>query len=156
MIVGSGKQFKKMSDWFKINNPTNAKLLSGLSKENYDKLLAVCDVGLIFLNEKFTIPNYSSRLLDNLYYDLAILSNTDSITDIGVIIVKENIGKYFYGIQELDNMILEINKMKNSTYLKSFNNNSQIILSNFFNIESSYKLINNKITNNYEESRRIT
>lgn len=145
-----------MSDWFKINNPTNAKLLSGLSKENYDKLLAVCDVGLIFLNEKFTIPNYSSRLLDNLYYDLAILSNTDSITDIGLIIVKENIGKYFYGIQELDNMILEINKMKNSNYLKSFNNNSQIILSNFFNIESSYKLINNKITNNYEESRRIT
>ena len=118
--------------------------------------MAVCDVGLIFLNEKFTIPNYPSRLLDNLYYDLAILSNTDSITDIGVIIVKENIGKYFYGIQELDNMILEINKMKNSTYLKSFNNNSQIILFIFFNIETSYKLINNKITNNYEESRRIT
>ena len=53
--------------------------------------------------------------MDYLYYDLAILSNTDSNTDIGEIIVKENIGKSFYGIQELDNMILEINKMINNT-----------------------------------------
>ena len=77
-----------------------------------------------------------------------LCSNTDSNTDIGEIIVKENIGKSFYGVQELDNMILEINKMKNKTYLKSFNNNSQIILSNFFNIETTYKLISGKILKN--------
>lgn len=46
---------------------------------------------------------------------------------------------------DLDNMILEIKKMRDRTYLKSYNNNSQIILSNFFNIETSYKLINDKI-----------
>jgi hypothetical protein len=31
---------------------------------------------------------------------------------------KENIVKSLYGIKELDNMILEINKIKNRTYLK--------------------------------------
>ena len=48
-------------------------------------------------------------------------------------------------MQDLDNMILEINKMRNRTYLNSFNNNSQKVLSNFFNIETTYKLINNKM-----------
>jgi len=144
-IIGSGTEFKHIESHIIKNNIRKTKIIRSLTKASYFDELDNSDVGLIFLNEKFTIPNYPSRLLDYLYYDLAILSNTDSNTDIDEIIVKENIGKSFYGVQELDNMILEINKMRNRTYLKSFNNNSQIILSNFFNIETSYKLINNKI-----------
>lgn len=144
-IIGSGTEFKYIESYIIKNNISKTKILRNQTKASYFEELDNSDVGLIFLNEKFTIPNYPSRLLDYLYFDLTIISNTDSITDIDEIIVKENVGKTFYGMGDLDNMILEINKMRDRTYLKSFNNNSQIILSNFFNIETSYKLINNKI-----------
>ena len=144
-IIGSGTGFKFLQSYILKNNITNTQIVRSLTKAKYHEELDDSDIGLIFLNEKFTIPNYPSRLLDYLYFDLTIISNTDSITDIDEIIVKENVGKSFYGMRDLDNMILEIYKMQNRTYLKSFNNNSQKILSNFFNIETSYKLINNKI-----------
>ena len=34
-----------------------------IPKEDYDQLAKACDVGLIFLDYRFTIPNYPSRLL---------------------------------------------------------------------------------------------
>ena len=146
-IIGSGTEFKYVESHIIKNNISKTKILRSLTKASYFEELDNSDVGLIFLNEKFTIPNYPSRLLDYLYYDLAILSNTDSNTDIGEIIVKENLGKSFYGMRDLDNMISEIIKLRNTTYLKSFNNNSQSTLIDFFNIETTFNLIDNKFKN---------
>ena len=87
-----------------------------------------------------------SRLLDYLYFDLFIVSNTDIKIDITDFINKENVGKCFYGIQGLDKMISEIKKIKdNPTYFKSFSQNSNKSLLNNFNIDVSFELINNKM-----------
>jgi len=45
-------------------------------------------------------------------------------------------------------MISEIIKLRNITYLKSFNNNSQSTLLDFFNIETTFNLIDNKLNKN--------
>tara|TARA_B110000093_G_C12938215_1_gene396802 strand:- start:563 stop:1765 length:1203 start_codon:yes stop_codon:yes gene_type:complete len=146
-IIGSGTEFKYIESYIIKNNISKTKILRSLTKASYFEELDNSDVGLIFLNEKFTIPNYPSRLLDYLYFDLAIISNTDSFTDIDEIIVKENLGKSFYGMRDLDKMISEIIKLRNITYLKSFNNNSQSTLLDFFNIETTFNLIDNKFKN---------
>ena len=146
-IIGSGTEFKYIESYIIKNNISKTKILRSLTKASYFEELDNSDVGLIFLNEKFTIPNYPSRLLDYLYFDLAIISNTDSFTDIDEIIVKENLGKSFYGMRDLDKMISEIIKLRNITYLKSFNNNSQSTLLDFFNIETTFNLIDNKLKN---------
>jgi len=59
MIVGSGTEFGKIQNWFNEHNPQNAKLMSALPKAEYDKLIKTADVGLIFLDPRFTIPKLS-------------------------------------------------------------------------------------------------
>tara|TARA_B110000908_G_scaffold171836_1_gene236122 strand:- start:2570 stop:3766 length:1197 start_codon:yes stop_codon:yes gene_type:complete len=145
-IIGSGTEFKFIESYILKNNINNTQIVRSLTKASYFEELDNSDVGLIFLNEKFTIPNYPSRLLDYLYFDLAILSNTDINTDITDFIKNANVGKCFYGVQDLDNMITEIIKIKDSSaYLESFNHNSYKSMIKYFNIDTSFELINKKI-----------
>ena len=53
LIVGDGTEFSKIQEWFNTTKPNNAKLLQRLPKEDYDQLLAACDIGLIFLDKNF-------------------------------------------------------------------------------------------------------
>ena len=92
LVVGSGTEYGKMAQWFEKNKPENAQLLSALPKQAYDELVRSCDVGLIFLDPRFTIPNYPSRLLSYLEYKMPILMATDVNTDIGAIAKKNGYG----------------------------------------------------------------
>ena len=89
MVVGFGTEYGKISQWFEENKPENAQLLQALPKQEYDELVQSCDVGLIFLDPRFTIPNYPSRLLSYLEYRMPVLMATDINTDIGSI-AEEN------------------------------------------------------------------
>lgn len=83
LIVGGGTEFPKLNEWCNRNKFENVTLLKHLAKNNYDKLVRSCDVGLIFLDYRFTIPNYPSRLLSYLEYKMPIIAATDCATDIG-------------------------------------------------------------------------
>ena len=55
-------------------------------------MAAACDVGLIFLDHRFTIPNFPSRLLGYMQAKLPILACTDPNTDIGKVITEGGFG----------------------------------------------------------------
>ena len=92
IIVGTGTEFVKIQKWFETNKPTNAILLSGLLKYEYDHLVQSCDVGMIFLDRRFTIPNFPSRLLSYLEYKMPVIASTDRNTDLGQIIEENDFG----------------------------------------------------------------
>lgn len=92
LIVGKGTEFGKLQKWFLHAKPLNASLLAGLPKEKYDLLVCSCDVGLIFLDYRFTIPNYPSRLLSYLQYRMPIIAATDEHTDVGSIAESNGYG----------------------------------------------------------------
>jgi glycosyltransferase involved in cell wall biosynthesis len=92
LIVGSGTEYNKIKLWFEINNPSNAQLIEHLPKSEYILLVRSCDVGMIFLNSKFTIPNFPSRLLSFMEYKMPIIAATDKNTDLGKTIVENNFG----------------------------------------------------------------
>ena len=94
LIVGSGTEYQKIARWFNTFSPSNAKLIQGLPKQEYDALVRSCDVGLIFLDPRFTIPNYPSRLLSYLEYKIPVLAATDKNTDIGRIAEENGYGYY--------------------------------------------------------------
>jgi len=104
LIIGTGTEYVKLADWFSANAPTNAKLMSGIDKNEYDKLVQSCDVGMIFLDRRFTIPNFPSRLLSYLEYRLPVVCATDPNTDIGSI--AQNAG---FGISVLHGDLIEMN-----------------------------------------------
>ena len=92
LVVGDGTEYKKLDVWFAENKPENAKLLQRLPKEDYDRLVAACDVGMIFLDHRFTIPNFPSRLLSYLQAKLPVLCCTDPNTDVGQVCVEGGFG----------------------------------------------------------------
>jgi putative glycosyltransferase len=92
LIVGDGTEFEKLKDFFDKEKPENMKLMSKLPKDDYDTMIAACDVGLIFLDHRFTIPNFPSRLLSYMQAKLPVLAATDPNTDIGKEITEGGFG----------------------------------------------------------------
>lgn len=92
LIVGNGTEFGKLQAYFDEAQPTNMKLLKSLPKEDYDRMVAACDVGMIFLDHRFTIPNFPSRLLSYMQAEVPVLACTDPNTDIGKVIVDGGFG----------------------------------------------------------------
>lgn len=92
LIVGSGTERKKLEAWFESHRMQNMKLLERLPKEDYDRLVGACDVGMIFLDHRFTIPNFPSRLLSYMQAKLPVLACTDPNTDVGQVCQEGGFG----------------------------------------------------------------
>lgn len=145
LIVGDGTEFAKIQKWFLDNNPGNAKLLRKLSKEDYDQLLAACDIGMVFLDKKFFIPNFPSRLLSYLEMKLPVLVATDENSDMGEIVENAKCGfKVLAGnqeeMQQKLNMLLKVD-------LKEMGRNAEILLKKEYTVDKSYELIMKRCLN---------
>ncbi|WP_313095238.1 glycosyltransferase family 4 protein [Empedobacter sp.] len=143
LIVGDGTEFSRIKSWFDHNQPTNAALLQRLPKEDYDKLLAACDIGLIFLDKDFLIPNFPSRLLSYLEMNIPVLAATDPNTDIGDIIEANNCGfKVLAGDQK--EMQAKLNKLLTINLSNLAENGNKLLYDNY-TVDKSYDLIINKL-----------
>ena len=92
LIVGAGTEYSRFEHFIQGSKQSNVKLMKLLPKEEFELLAAACDVGMIFLDKRFTIPNYPSRLLSYMQAKLAVLACTDSNTDIGKNITEGEFG----------------------------------------------------------------
>lgn len=92
LIVGDGTEFGKIEAYVNKDRPSNVRLMKRLPKEDYDKMVGACDVGMIFLDHRFTIPNFPSRLLSYMQAKIPVLAVTDPNTDIGKVIVDGGFG----------------------------------------------------------------
>lgn len=144
LVIGDGTEFYKLDSWFTKHAPINAKLLKRLPKEDYDILLASCDVGLIYLHPDFSIPNFPSRLLSYLEMKMPVIAATDCNTDIGDIIETANCGyKVVSGdIKKMNQVIAEF---INNDKLELMGTNAWSLLQSNYIVDYSYQLITNKI-----------
>ena len=92
LIVGAGTEYARLEAFLADEGLANVALFKHLPKEDYDALVAACDVGMIFLDHRFTIPNFPSRLLGYMQAGLPVFACTDPNTDIGKVIVDGGFG----------------------------------------------------------------
>lgn len=92
LIVGDGTEYGKIETYVESDKPSNVRLMKRLPKEDYDVMVGACDVGMIFLDHRFTIPNFPSRLLSYMQAKIPVLAVTDPNTDIGKVIVDGGFG----------------------------------------------------------------
>ncbi len=92
LIVGDGTEYGRLEAFVAGYQQDNVVLMKNLPKEDYDILTAACDVGMIFLDHRFTIPNFPSRLLGYMQAKLPVLACTDKNTDIGKVVVEGGFG----------------------------------------------------------------
>lgn len=92
VLCGTGSEYPLLERYVKAEMPSNVLLINGLPKPEYDALLQACDVGLLFLDHRFTIPNFPSRMLSYMEQSMPILACTDPNTDVGNVIVDGGFG----------------------------------------------------------------
>jgi glycosyltransferase involved in cell wall biosynthesis len=92
LIIGDGTEKKRISDLISKNDLKNVKVLNPIPRSQYAELAKVCDIGLVNLSNKFTIPNIPSRVLSYWEAKLPVLAAIDSHTDFGKIIEESGSG----------------------------------------------------------------
>ena len=111
VVVGNGTEFPRLKEWYgslreksqkNLNQNLSIALMEGLPKEDYDQLVRSCDVGLIFLDHRFSIPNYPSRLLSYLENKMPVLCATDPNTDMGRIAEENGYGFWCESVRPED------------------------------------------------------
>lgn len=118
IICGNGTEYDNLKEFVENENPLNVQLISFLPKQKYDKLILGCDVGLVLLDHRFTIPNFPSRILSYMECGMPILVCTDLVSDMGKIVEKNGFGLFCQSnsVQSFKNCIdkmkdLDIDKM---------------------------------------------
>lgn len=81
-IIGNGTEYQRLADSISKLRLSQVLLLPFLPKDEYRRMLAAMDVGLVFLDPRFTIPNFPSRILDYMDCSIPILACTDITSDI--------------------------------------------------------------------------
>lgn len=94
VIAGSGTDRYLLEEYIKEEKPSHVKLFGHLPKDEYDRMVACCDIGLIFLNHRFTVPNFPSRLLSYMQAGLPVFACTDVSSDLGKVITEGEFGKW--------------------------------------------------------------
>lgn len=143
VIVGSGSEFSRIYRWFQETRPSNAKLIAALPKNEYDTLIKACDIGLIFLDHRFTIPNFPSRLLSYLENSMPVLIATDTACDMGPLASKEKFGSWCES-NDLEKFMNTMRKMSENTKIrKQMGLNGKKYLLSHFSVKLVYDIIAN-------------
>ncbi len=139
LIVGNGTEFDLINQYIETNKPKNVKLMRILPKDDYDSMVGACDVGLIFLDHRFTIPNFPSRLLAYMQAKIPVLACTDPNTDIGKVIED---GKFGWWCESNDYRVFGAQiAEKLEMNLETFGVNAYEYLEREFSVSQSYKII---------------
>lgn len=140
VVVGTGTELPKLQEWYdNLNANLNVTVMKGLPKEDYDMLVRNCDVGLIFLDYRFTIPNYPSRLLSYLENKMPVVCATDVNTDIGKIAEENGYGYWCESVKPEDFTAL-VDKMLASDR-KAMGEKGYEFLKENYQVEHTYQAI---------------
>lgn len=139
VIVGDGTEYPKLEAFVNECHPKAVSLFRKLTKEDYDKLAEACDVGLIFLDYRFTIPNYPSRLLPYLMSRKPIIACTDPNCDTGTLAEQNGYG-FYCPSNSVEAFVKTIDRMLASDIKQMGENGYRFFLDNY-TTEHTFKAI---------------
>lgn len=150
LFVGSGTEKGKLLDAIQNDKIKNASILDYIPTKEYSKILQIADIGLIFLDKNFTIPNIPSRLLSYLEYEIPVLAATDKNTDLHQILEDNNIGLWCDS-NRVENFVNKINYyIENPEIRIQIGKNGRRYLEENLTTEKSVQILENA----YKELRK--
>jgi len=141
LIVGSGTEYTKVENYIKENNIKNTALYSYMPKEDYDNVVKACDIGLVFLDNRFTIPNIPSRILTYMEFGMPIIAATDKNTDLGNIMQSGGFGLWSES-KSVEDFYSNVDKICNDEQLaKAMSINGRKYLEENYTSQNAYEII---------------
>lgn len=139
LIIGNGTEQSRLKAWFDARKPKSVTVMRGLPKTDYDQLVQACDVGLIFLDHRFTIPNFPSRLLSYLEYKMPVICATDPNCDMGPMAESNGFG-YWCESDSVDAFTNILDKMIHSDYKTMGEKGYEFLCKNYL-VQNTYDAI---------------
>ncbi|MGL5350481.1 MAG: glycosyltransferase family 4 protein [Cetobacterium sp.] len=95
IFLGDGTQKSKLKKMKIENTISNLEILDFVEREKYEKILNICDVGLISLSKKYTVPNFPAKVTGYIKEGIPIFASLDScsLEYLGQFIKENEIGE---------------------------------------------------------------
>lgn len=136
LFVGNGSEKQKLVSAFKQNE--NAGIIDMIPVSEYHMLMQCCDVGVISLDARFTIPNYPSRTLSYMAMSKAILACTDRNTDIRQLVERDAQCGLWIASDDIDGFAGKIKMLcEDDTMRIQYGKNGRMYLENNFLVSRS-------------------
>ena len=92
LLVGRGTERKRLEATIAAKGLTRVTMIAHLPRPDYEQLARECDIGLICLDPRFTIPNFPSRVLSYFEIRMPVLAALDRATDFGTMLDQSQAG----------------------------------------------------------------
>jgi glycosyltransferase involved in cell wall biosynthesis len=92
LFIGEGSEKQKIVELASEFELKNVLFKDQLPRHQYNEVVKVCDIGLVNLSDKFTIPNIPSRTLSYWEAKIPVLAAIDSNTDFNRILADSKSG----------------------------------------------------------------
>ena len=117
LIIGRGPELPKIKIIVEKRKISNIIFKDFIPQQDYLSLLAVCDVGMILLNENLATPNAPSKALSYLNLMVPILAALDHVTDFGEFLEENGAGLWDYS-DNIEGLKTKLLKYYNSEELR--------------------------------------
>ena len=141
VLIGRGTEKKRIFSKIKLEEYNNVFTFDFIPRREYEKLTRACDIGLIFLDKRFTIPNYPSKTLSYLECSLPIMAAIDKNTDYGQMLVEEKCG-FWVENGDLVNFVEKFDSLINDKDLRiEMGKNGRKYFEKECNVENSVEIL---------------
>jgi len=117
LLIGKGTQMTRIKKLVDDAGVKNIIFKDFLPRSEYLKVVSQCQLGLISLNKKFTIPNIPSKTMAYFNVKLPVMAFIDSNTDFGEILQKNELG-YYANAGDMNEMLNIFDKLYSSPELR--------------------------------------
>ncbi|MBD8094284.1 glycosyltransferase family 4 protein [Pseudomonas fluorescens] len=89
LFIGRGTERERLQAKAIKEGLTNVIFLDYVPREEYQDVVQACDIGLISLSSKLSVPSFPSKSVDYFKVSLPILASLDAVTDFGSILQND-------------------------------------------------------------------
>lgn len=140
LFIGRGTDRHKLINTIQTNQIKNALVIKNLPRNEFEQITQECDVGLIVLDPRFSVPNYPSRILTYMEYAMPVIAAIDKATDYKDLIETANCGAWVWSGDNngFINLVKEMSKLEKRSVLGT---NGRLYMEENFNVEKSVKIL---------------
>ena len=146
LFIGQGTEQKRLKQKSKEMELLNVKFIDFIPREEYEKVLAMCDLGVISLSSKFTIPNIPSKTIDYFKLELPVIAFVDNKTDYSEVLELEaraGLCSLHGDIKKAKENILKL--QENRELRERFGKNGREYYEKYLGVNKAYRIIRRKI-----------
>ena len=146
LFIGQGTEQERLKQKSKEMELLNVKFIDFIPREEYEKVLAMCDLGVISLSSKFTIPNIPSKTIDYFKLELPVIAFVDNKTDYSEVLELEaraGLCSLHGDIKKAKENILKL--QENRELRERFGKNGREYYEKYLGVNKAYRIIRRKI-----------